>query len=120
MIQINLNNVEELLFHNQEVRKLLKDHQNWFKQWEIGVRVPGLRMLGKRAVLDFLNNVRESDILLLEQYFNDDVVVDVLDHQIAKHYKFPIREAQERMCELGEGSLAMHRDGDFLYISQWR
>ena len=65
MIVINLQNVEQLIFFNKETYKLFPDSKVYFDQWMLAQRIPSLRSLVKRSVIDFLNSVTDEVIEIL-------------------------------------------------------
>jgi len=118
---LNLQNVEELIFHDKEVCKLLPQYQGNFSQWSLGYRVPALRQLGKRALADFLISLAPKDVEVLENHFGDLIEVDKLDYHIVQNFDTTLEEAECCLSEKGEiGNISIYRNDNYLYISMWR
>jgi hypothetical protein len=123
MIVINLKNVEELIFQKAELRKLLPDLQHLFDQWHLSYRLPALGSLRTKSKLDLINLMSDEHIRVLEEYFQDSVVIDKLNYNIVKNILFPLD--LERLGGLlsdveGFANFTISRDVDKVYISMWR
>jgi hypothetical protein len=121
MLCINLNNLEELIFSNKSLRSKFPEMHNLFNQWELAIRVPSLRSMGKKALIDFLNQITDEQIVILETYFDTNVVLDRLDYHIVKHYDFSLENAESMLNEASIFSeFVLYRNENQLYISFWR
>jgi hypothetical protein len=125
MLKFNFSNIEELVFHDKEAQKMLPTgYFSVFEQWRIAKRLPMLSGIGKQAVLDLLNLLTEEDILSLEMYFGDKIVVEKLNYSITRNIKVSLAESTDfcnKLCEIVDFSyFSTWRDDEFLYISFWR
>jgi len=124
MQYINFSNVEELIFQNEDIKQILPSYYwNYFEQWKLGRQLPMLRQIGKAALLDFINHIKEDDVEKLEEYFGERIVVEKLNYGVAVNVKIPISEIDvcEQLCTIsGFNYFSTWRDEDFLYISFWR
>lgn len=124
MKYINFSNVEELIFFDKKIQSLLPQRMfNIFEQWRLSQRVSFLRDIGKRALLDFLNSLENEDIDVLEEYFNEKIVIEKLNYSIASNYKIPLCKCElcKELCSMEwTGNFNTWRDKDFLYITFWR
>lgn len=124
MKYLNFSTVEELIFYDREAQNLLPPHMfSYFEQWRLAQRVPFLRDIGKRALLDFLNGLEDEDVSILEQYFGEKIFVERLNYSIVTNVRIPLNESTlcKELCEIeGFNYFSTWRDGDFLYISFWR
>lgn len=121
-MNINLQNIEEVIFFNRQVRKLLPDFKNEFGQWDLSKYSPELRSLGKRTLLNVLNQLNDEHLKTLGVYFKEPVTLMKLDHHIVRHSKFKLDDAEKQLNNLDGwiGDLVIYRDKDHLYISNWR
>ena len=118
---LNLENVEEFVFHDKELQALLPEFGHLFSQWMLAKRVPALRSLGLRSLLDFLNSVTDEHIKVMEAHFREGLVIDRMDYHIVKHYDFSLEEAENKLNTMdGFPNVSSYRDGNRLYISFWR
>jgi hypothetical protein len=123
MIVINLQNVEELIFFDKEAHKLFPDSKVYFDQWTLAQRIPSLRSLGKRSVIDFLNSVTDEGIERLESYFEDSVTLELIDYHIVKTYSFNVEGAEEELNSVptvGYNNFNVSRNKNIVNITFWR
>jgi len=124
MQKLNLQTVENLIFENKDVQKLLPAHMsNYFEQWRMAKQIPVLRQMGKKAMIDFLAQLDDEHVLLLENYFNDRIFVERLNYRSVENYKIPLTEKDicEELCQINSFPyFSLWRDNEHLYISFWR
>ncbi len=120
-LTINVVNIEELIFRDQEIWKKLPHFSNLFQTWKLGQFTPQARPVAQKALLDLLNLLDDGMIHTLEEYFHKPIRVEKLDYTLVKEYVVPVTEAQHALDRLGvvEGELFLHRDADQLYIGAW-
>lgn len=120
MLTINLGNVEELIFHDKELQRLLPDLVHEFRQWHLAKQNPGLRMVGRRAVIDALNKLDEH-LAVLERHFDQTIVIDRLDYRVVKDVTIPINGTEDDLCGYeGFQDICISRNGEQVYICFWR
>lgn len=122
MVLLNLENVEELIFLDSTVRTLLPDLRHIFDQWLLSKRVPTLRSLRLRSLMDFLNSLTPTHVRKLEEYFHDSLALDKLDYRIVRNTTLPLGfNADKELSDfVGFGNFTMSRDAERVYISFWR
>jgi hypothetical protein len=102
MIKINLRNIEELLFKNNQVKSILPELRHLFDQWLLSYRFPALDTMRKQALFDLLNSLEGTHIEKLAKLFNDIIFVDKLDNHLVKNLNFSIDEfSDEKLTEIG-------------------
>lgn len=121
MLKINAKNVEELVFYDKKLQKLLPEYANLFNQWTMCKKIPVLRSFGKKAVLDFLNSAQAA-IPVLSVYFEQDVALDRLDYNIVKNFDFSVNSLEESLnsCEDTLNYFSICRNQDTVSITFWR
>lgn len=124
MIILNFANVEELIFHDRSLQNLLPaEFFSLFEQWRLGIQFPALKQLGKHAILDFLNQLNEDHVEILESYFQEKIILERLNYSVVKNIVVPLEEMEacRALCEISEFSyFSTWRDKDSLYITFWR
>jgi hypothetical protein len=124
MLYLNFSTVEELIFFDTAVQQKLPPHMfSIFEQWRLAKRVPYLREIGKSAILDFLNGLNDDDVAILEEHFDEKIIVERLNYSIAMHVKVPLSESKicGELCKVeGFNYFCLSRDDEYLYISWWR
>jgi hypothetical protein len=119
MIDLNLQNVEELIFHDNKVQDLLPDFNYLFYQWRLARLSSTLKALAKRSLIDFLNGLTNEHLELLAIYFGTKVTLDKVDSHIVRNYIFEIDKIDLDKVE-GYQNFSVFRDKDRLYICFWR
>lgn len=119
---LNFLNVEDMVFYDTVLQNQLPKHMfSIFEQWRLSKRVPYLREIGKQALLDFLNQLSDSDVKVLETYFDKKIVVEKLNYSIVLNLKIPLNEICDELCKIeGFNYSSTFRDDKHLYISFWR
>jgi len=123
MKRLNFSTAEELVFQDTEVQKLLPPYMfSYFEQWRLGFRVPMLRQMAKQAILDFLDQLNDEHVQILEKHFGEQLVVEKLNYRSVENYKIPLSETKicEALCEIEFQYFSTWRDAEYLYISFWR
>jgi len=121
-ITITFQNTDQIVFQDSKLRKLLPDFQQQFQTWALARQTPELKAMGQKAVIDFLSLVEAKHVKIMEEYFNDKVVVDKIDTNVVANHEFHIDEAEKLLNAqpiLKEAFFA-YREEDRLYISFWR
>lgn len=124
MIQLNFSTVEELIFLDEQAQNILPDHMfGIFEQWKLAKRIPALKLLAQQSVLDFLNGLKDEDIDILEEYFQDRILIERLNYNVTLNLKLLINDQStcEKLCSLeGFNHFSTWRDHEFIYLSLWR
>lgn len=120
MIFLNLHNVEELIFYDHRVKKLLPEYANTFAQWTFAKQNIGMRQLAKRTLSDFLESLQEEHLSILAQYFGDKITINKMDYHIIKNVDFDPEEAELLMNGFDEYDLAPFINKEGLHITFWR
>lgn len=118
-MKINLQNIEEQIFFNQEIYKLLPEFNNLFYQWQLSKRHPGLSTLGKRSVIDLLNALENKHIQILEEYFGEEIILNKISDNIVKHYESDLDDAN--LCQFTDyKDFSVYRNKDKMKVTFWR
>lgn len=122
MLVINLSNVENLIFMDAKVRSLLPDLRHVFDQWLMAQRIPYLRSIRRRSLMDFLNSISDEHVAILEEHFQDSVVLAKIDYHIVRNLTAPIMEFEKELNRLDSyfQNIAISRDESSTYLSMWR
>ncbi len=122
MLNINLQNIEELLFKNSKIKNLLPEFQHFFDNWAISYRMPALKTIRKQSLINLLNSLNEEHVEKISKFLGDIVIVEQLDYHIIKNFKFSVNDFIERELTNYNSytNIAVSRTADNLYISLWR
>ena len=86
-------------------------------------RIPSLRSLGKRSVIDFLNSITDEHIVELENYFEDSITLEVIDYHIVKTHSFNVENINKELnavSTIGYNNFNVSRNKDVINITFWR
>ena len=120
MIRIDLENVEKLIFEEESVRRLFPEHAHLFDQWKLGVRIPSLRQLARRSLLDFLDRVTPKELDRLSSHLESQVIKVSLDYNVVKNFEFTIEELCDSICEVKPMAFCLTRGKDLAKLTFWR
>lgn len=119
-MELNLQNIEDVIFFDKKVQQLLPEFRHLFDQWAVSKRVPGLQNLGKRSVVEFINALEDQHVRKLEEYFGDTIILDKVDGTIVRHYESKLEDA-DFLCQYADfKQFCVDRDGDNLRVTFWR
>ena len=75
MIFLNINNIEEIIFKNKDIRVKLPDFKYLFDAYDLGMFSPSLKSLAMRCLNDFLKKCTKKEIDVLRDFLKDDVEI---------------------------------------------
>lgn len=119
-MNINIKNIEELIFYDRKLQKFFPEFQHFFNQWQLGQNIIAMKTLAKRSVVEFLNSLEEKHVKILEEYFKEKVFVDKLDNNIVANYD-NFLENEEELCRFSNyQDFCLTRDKEKYKITFWR
>jgi hypothetical protein len=125
MIEINIQNVEEIIFRNDEIWRELPDLRHLREQWRMSKISPILRAMGKKAILEFLNKVKKEHETAISKHLGTSVTIDKIDYHLVKSLELSIEDAELELnyLEAEQPSypyFGTYRKNDKIYITFWR
>jgi len=120
MLKLNIQNVEDIVFSDKDLRKKLPELNHLFVTWDMSKMSFAMRHIGKRACLDFLSQVNPEQIEIISQHINFSLSVDVLDSKLVKNIDSTIDKVSEELEEAGNYNIAAYREGEQVYLSLWK
>lgn len=124
MKTLNFQNIEELIFHNNDIRfSLPKELQDYIYTWQMGRKASFLRQTAKRAVFDFINALTDEHLDMLSELFGEPIRVERIEYKSVKNLKLPLSKLDicETLCEIGgHNYFTTWRDSKYLYVSFWK
>lgn len=120
-MRINIQNVEDLVFHDKEAWKSMPDLVHLRDQWRLSKMSPMLRAMGRKAILDFLKSAKGRHEQALSVRFGEGVTIDKLDAGLVRNIKFPVgEEFPEIPVSEPFSGFSVHRDADTVSVTFWR
>lgn len=120
-MRINIQNVEELIFHDKEVWRSIPDLVHLRDQWRISKMAPMLRAMGRKAMSDFLGSVKDRHEEALSKRFGSRVTIDRMDTRLVDSVEF---SSDEEFPELPSADsftgFSSFRRGGRVFVTFWR
>lgn len=122
MIKINLQNVEELLFKNSEIKNALPELRHIFDKWLLSYRLPTLSNMRKEALIEMLNSIDAVHLEKIANQLGDMIFIEQLDYSIIKNLEFSIKDSIGLELTKYESfnNIAISRNASQVYITIWR
>jgi hypothetical protein len=125
MIQINIQNVEEIIFRNDKIWRDLPDLRYLREQWRMSKISPVLRALGKKSLLEFLNKIKKEHESIISKHIGTSVVIDKIDYFLVKNMEFSIEDSELELNLIEAKQplypyFATYRKNDKIHITFWR
>lgn len=118
---LNIANVEELVFYNEDVWRRLPELARYRDQWRISLLSPALRLTGKRAMSEFLSAARGAHERSLSEIFGTSVTIDTIDSRVVRNLEFHAKdEFPEADSTENNSGFALYREGDRVFATLWR
>lgn len=116
---LNLQNIETLIFLDSKIKNLLPEFSMLFEQWKISKRVPGLKTMGQQCLIDLLNSLENEQLLKLEEYFGEGIVVEPIDAKLIANHEFDL--VTDKLCSFeGYQDFCISRKKDKIKITFWK
>jgi hypothetical protein len=113
MIQIGFHNAAELLFQNQLVRNSLPNYKHLFDSWELAQKIPHMRSLGVRSVIDFLNLIKPEEIEKISEIFKHPIDIMKMDISANKNITGNIEDFELQLpLNINVADMCVYRKGD--------
>ena len=120
-MELNLKNIEDLIFFDRKVQDLLPEFRHLFAQWTLSNRVPGLKNLSVKTAIEVLNTLEAEHVRRLEEYFGTTILLDKMDVALVKHHEGDLDFFDTELCRFaGFKEFSVYRDAGKAYITYWR
>lgn len=123
MIKINIQNVEEIIFKNNEIWRYLPDIRYFRDQWRLSKISPVFKAMGRKALLDFLNKVGPEHEKIISEKLGEEITIEKLDYLVVKNMELEIEDAELDLNLVSESLysyFSTYRTKDKLYVTFWR
>lgn len=119
-MEINLKNIEEFVFYDKKLQKLLPDLRQQFDQWRFAKTATGLNSLAKRTTADVLNALTPHHVQILEEYFKEKITISKMEYNIITHREFSVNDIPDLSGMSEFKDFCLHTDGKTIHITAWR
>ena len=118
MITLSFQNVEKLIFYDKKVQRILPEFSDIFAKWTQNAK---LGLNSKNILLDFVNSIIPEQVERLRSYWGSPVSVQKLESGLVKNNIVTIDKLHDYLEETSDfGNLSIARDGELIYICNWR
>lgn len=120
-MNLNLQNFEEIILYDPEIKKLFPELRHYFDQWALGTRIPGLRTLAQRSKIELFQVLDSEHRKILEEYFGKPVYFDKLSDKLCMHTEMVLKDSENEWCQFtGFNEMTAYRNADKIYVTFWR
>lgn len=120
-MKINLANIEEIIFRDDGVWSAIPRLLKYRNNWKLSQITPGLRDMAKRAFVDCINDMGDSEIATLTEHFGEQVFVEKISDKTTATLSGTHSELSERLCEMeGFSDYCVTSDGAAVSVTFWR
>lgn len=120
-MQINIQNIEEIIFYNQQIWNLIPDLNKYHEQWALSQRASGLKELGKRTIIEFMNSLQMEHIQKLEKYFHENIELERIDIKVLNCVYFDKNDLEQNLCKYDNyKDFFISRNKDQVCVCFWR
>lgn len=117
-MEINIKNIEEIIFYDKILTEKLPEFRQLFDQWRLAQRVQSLKNIIQQSIFEVLNGLNEKHIKILEEYFAEEVFVNKINNKLVVNCELPL---DSRLCGFAEyRDFCVHRNKDQFSITFWR
>jgi hypothetical protein len=120
MLIISLQNIENIIFTDKKLRKKLPTHKNEFYKWDFSIRNAGFKSMGLTAILEVLNSLSGEDLLILKNYFDQDVEIEKMATNLVKNYSDQAECLEYTIADEYFNNFLLFRKNDTVDITFWR
>ena len=117
-MEINLKNVEDLIFFDKKAQAALPDFKDLFDQWHLGRMIPALNGIGNKSIFDLINSLESKHLESLERYFGEKIIFNKIETGIVKNHSINL---SDNLCGFSEyKDFFAYRNKNEIFISFWR
>lgn len=118
---LNIVNIEDEVFYDDEVWRHMPDLVRFRDQWRISKLSPSLRPTGRRALSEFLAAAKGKYEDVLSARFGTPVTIDNLDSRSVRNMEFDsLEEFPEIDAEIQYSGFGVYREENKVYLTLWR
>jgi hypothetical protein len=119
-MEINIKNIEEIIFYDKILTEKLPEFRHLFDQWRLAQRVQSLKNIIQGSIFEVLNSLNEKHIKILEEYFSEEVFVNKINNKLVANFELSLDDP-DKLCEFAEyRDFCLHRNKDQFSITFWR
>lgn len=120
-MHINIQNIEELIFHDKEIWRKMPDMVHLRDQWRMSRISPVLRAMGRKSVLDFLGKVKASHEDIISEHFGTRVTIDRIERHLVRNDEFLVEDdhVDFKLHDFYTGFSTYRKEGR-VYVTFWR
>lgn len=119
-ITLTVKNVEEIVFSNNKIMSSLPKYKPLFETWLFASRVPSLKSLRYKTVVEFLKLLTKSELLLLEQLVKKELLLDNSIYESCKNCEGEIENIEFNLpTNFNTSDFCIYRKGNQVGVTLW-
>lgn len=120
-MRLNIQNVEELIFHNKDIWKKMPELVYLRDQWRMSQMTPILRAMGRKSVLDFLKKAKGVHEDIISEHFGTLVTIEKIERNLVTNLEFSVNDENvDFELEDEYTAFSSYRNGEKVYVTFWR
>ena len=120
-MNINLQNIEEIIFYNKRAWDALPDLQNYYDQWCLSQRASGLKNFGKRIIIDFMASLTDGHVEKLQEFFQETIILEKIDTNLLSCLEASKSDLEQNLCKYDNyKDFFVTRNKDDIKVCFWR
>jgi tRNA G18 (ribose-2'-O)-methylase SpoU len=121
VIQLNFNNVEDFVFYDSDLCRKIPGIRPYYEQWKMSKMSSQLRILGTKAILDFLKEMTQEQQEIIERHLNMKFNIQRPDYNMINNISCEIDNLEELLNEKNPyGYVRVYRENNTAYLTIWR
>lgn len=117
---IGIENAEKLIFEDRALWKHMSDLAHYREQWSFSKISPHLKPTGTRAIIGFLQDLDDSHIRIISNYFGLEVTIDKFNPGSVRNVEFKIEDEPDLEDMSFYTGFSTTREDNTIKITFWR
>lgn len=117
MIQINLINVEELIFNQNVFKEKFLEFKHYFDQFERSKHFSFLKNSGTQAKIDLLKNLNKNHIEFIKNFYNEEIEIIKFDNDFCINIDSNIYELSEKIDKINFNYFSIYRNNNDIKLT---
>lgn len=120
MIKLSLKNIESVLFKNSKLRGIFPEFNHYFDQWKLAKHHSFLKSLGIQAMIDLINNLNDTHLKKIEEFYNLKVEVVKVANKLIDNYEFNLANLENELDQIPINcNISVYRNKEKLFITSY-
>lgn len=120
-MQINLENIEQIIFQNPTIFSCLPELKPYLGQWKLSQSIPGMKDLGKRAVLNLMSILDDKMLSRMGDCIGEELSILKTSDKLVESVSCNIEALHDIICNYdGFVDMCLYRESEKVDLTFWR